>query len=73
VADHGQAYWFDNANGATPLTSATLHALDSLHFVLGEFDAVAAGPVNITRSPSVNVNGVVGRPVLGISAAHTHL
>ncbi|MGQ5259952.1 Gfo/Idh/MocA family protein [Micromonospora sp. ZYX-F-536] len=45
VADPAQAYWFDNANGASPLTSATLHALDPLHVVLGEFDSVAANLV----------------------------
>jgi hypothetical protein len=28
--------------------------------------------VNVTRSSSVNVNGGVGRPVLGISAAYAH-
>lgn len=42
VATASQAYWYDKANGATPLTSPTMHALDPLHFVLGEFDTVAA-------------------------------
>ncbi|NUP32882.1 MAG: Gfo/Idh/MocA family oxidoreductase [Streptomycetaceae bacterium] len=42
VATTGQAYWYDKANGATPLTSPTMHALDPLHFVLGEFDSLAA-------------------------------
>ncbi|MFE9355208.1 Gfo/Idh/MocA family protein [Streptomyces olivaceoviridis] len=41
-ATASQAYWYDKANGATPLTSPTMHALDPLHFVLGEFDTVAA-------------------------------
>ncbi|QFZ78219.1 gfo/Idh/MocA family oxidoreductase [Streptomyces fagopyri] len=45
VATHGQAYWYDRANGATPLTSPTLHALDPLHHVLGEFESVAANLV----------------------------
>lgn len=45
VASHGQAYWFDRSQGATTLTSATLHALDPFHFVLGEFDSVAANLV----------------------------
>jgi predicted dehydrogenase len=44
-AAESQVYWYDNANGATPLTSPTLHALDPLHFVLGEFDTVAANLV----------------------------
>ncbi|MFF4975417.1 Gfo/Idh/MocA family protein [Streptomyces sp. NPDC001083] len=45
VATHRQAYWYDKANGATPLTSPTLHALDPLHHVLGEFESVAANLV----------------------------
>jgi predicted dehydrogenase len=45
VASHRQAYWFDKAAGATALTSAALHALDPLHFVLGEFATVATNLV----------------------------
>ncbi|PWR10149.1 oxidoreductase [Micromonospora acroterricola] len=57
VASHSQAYWFDNANGATPLTSATLHALDPLHFVLGEFDTVAANLVVGRKEATVTEDG----------------
>lgn len=57
VADPSQAYWFDNANGATPLTSATLHALDPLHFILGEFDSVAANLVVGRRQATVATDG----------------
>lgn len=59
VADPSQAYWFDNANGATPLTSATLHALDPLHVVLGEFESVAANLVVGRREASVAGGGTV--------------
>ncbi|QRP43672.1 hypothetical protein [Amycolatopsis sp. FDAARGOS 1241] len=45
VPTRSQAYWSDNTNGASPLTSPTLHALDPLHFVLGECEAVAANLV----------------------------
>jgi predicted dehydrogenase len=45
VPTQRQAYWYDNANGASPLTSAALHALDSLHSVLGEFATVSANLV----------------------------
>ena len=45
VATRRQAYWFDQAAGATALSSAALHALDPLHHVLGEFATVAANLV----------------------------
>ncbi|MFC7710605.1 Gfo/Idh/MocA family protein [Micromonospora lupini] len=57
VASHAQAYWFDNANGATPLTSAALHALDPLHFVLGEFDTIAANLVVGRKEATVTEDG----------------
>ncbi|MEU3979379.1 Gfo/Idh/MocA family oxidoreductase [Streptomyces sp. NPDC026672] len=52
-----QAYWYDRANGATPLTSPTLHALDPLHFVLGEFDSVAANLVVGRKEATVAEDG----------------
>ncbi|MFI5607941.1 Gfo/Idh/MocA family protein [Amycolatopsis sp. NPDC051903] len=59
VPTHGQAYWFDKANGASPLTSPTLHALDPLHFVLGEFDAVAANLVVGRKQARVAEDGTI--------------
>jgi predicted dehydrogenase len=43
--DRAHAYWYDNANGASALTISGLHALDALHFVLGEFESVSANLV----------------------------
>ncbi|MFI7284302.1 Gfo/Idh/MocA family protein [Micromonospora chersina] len=57
VTDPGQAYWFDKANGATPLTSATLHALDPLHFVLGEFESIAANLVVGRKHATIVADG----------------
>jgi len=37
TTDRGHAYWYDDANGATTLTVPTLHALEAVHHVLGEF------------------------------------
>lgn len=52
-----QAYWYDNANGASPLTSAALHALDALHAVLGEFDTVAANLVTGRKEATIAEDG----------------
>ncbi|ATO14162.1 oxidoreductase [Micromonospora sp. WMMA2032] len=57
VANRSQAYWFDNTNGATPLTSATLHALDPVHVVLGEFDKVAANLVVARKETTIAEDG----------------
>ncbi|MFI7607499.1 Gfo/Idh/MocA family protein [Micromonospora sp. NPDC049366] len=57
VAHHGQAYWLDEANGATPLTSPTLHAVDPLHAVLGEFESVTANLVNGRKRATVTEDG----------------
>ncbi|MBF9131227.1 Gfo/Idh/MocA family oxidoreductase [Plantactinospora sp. S1510] len=57
VASHSQAYWFDNSKGATTLTSATLHALDPLHSVLGEFDTVTANLVVGRSEATVTEDG----------------
>ncbi|WFE53170.1 Gfo/Idh/MocA family oxidoreductase [Micromonospora sp. WMMD1155] len=57
VANRSQAYWFDNTNGASPLTSATLHALDPVHFVLGEFDKVAANLVVARKETTIAEDG----------------
>lgn len=52
-----QAYWYDDANGASPLTSPTIHALDPLHFVLGEFDTVLANLVVGRRTATITEDG----------------
>lgn len=57
VATRSQAYWYDNTNGATPLTSAALHALDALHHVLGEFDTLAANLVVGRKHATVTEDG----------------
>jgi predicted dehydrogenase len=57
VASPSQAYWFDEAQGATTLTSAVLHALDPLHHVLGEFDALSANLVRGRTSATVVEDG----------------
>jgi len=46
AATRGQAYWFDEAQGATTLTSAAMHALDPLHHLLGEFTVLSANLVH---------------------------
>ncbi|MEW1649098.1 Gfo/Idh/MocA family oxidoreductase [Streptomyces sp. NPDC091219] len=57
VADASQAYWFDAANGATPLTSAALHALDGLHHVLGDFSTVRANLVTARKHARIVESG----------------
>lgn len=42
VTDHGHAYLFDVANGATLQSVSTLHALDAIAFILGDFATIAA-------------------------------
>ncbi|WP_329380604.1 Gfo/Idh/MocA family protein [Streptomyces sp. NBC_01716] len=37
TTDRGHAYLYDDANGATTLTVPTVHALEAVHQVLGEF------------------------------------
>ncbi|MFC4032044.1 Gfo/Idh/MocA family protein [Streptomyces polygonati] len=56
----GNAYWFDAANGATPLASAATHALDALHSVLGDFASLSANLVSArTEATVVEDGGVV--------------
>jgi predicted dehydrogenase len=57
VATASQAYWFDDAQGATTLTSAVLHALDPLHHVLGEFGSLSANLVRGRTSATVAEDG----------------
>jgi len=42
VTDRAHAYAYDVANGATTLSVSTMHALDALTFVLGDFTDVRA-------------------------------
>jgi predicted dehydrogenase len=51
--DRAHAYWYDNTNGASALTISTLHALDALHFALGEFETVSGNLV--TTRPEVTL------------------
>jgi predicted dehydrogenase len=57
VESLGQAYWFDESQGATTLTSAVLHALDPFHHLLGEFDSLAANLVRSRTSATVVEDG----------------
>lgn len=45
MTDRGHAYVYDAANGATTLTVPTLHALEAVHHVLGEFADLQANLV----------------------------
>ncbi|EIL95383.1 Gfo/Idh/MocA family protein [Rhodanobacter spathiphylli] len=42
VTDRAHAYMFDATNGASTLSVPTLHALEAVNFVLGDFVSVAA-------------------------------
>lgn len=42
TTNRAHAYMFDAANGATTLSVPTMHALDAINFVLGDFASVAA-------------------------------
>ncbi|MEU8080395.1 Gfo/Idh/MocA family oxidoreductase [Catellatospora citrea] len=57
VASHSQAYWFDDSKGANTLTSATMHALDPFHHVLGELDTASANLVVGRREATVTEDG----------------
>jgi predicted dehydrogenase len=57
VESPGQAYWFDEAQGATTLTSAALHALDPLHHLLGEFGFLSANLVRGRTSATLVTDG----------------
>jgi predicted dehydrogenase len=53
ITDRAHAYIFDAANGATTLSVPTLHALEALNYVLGDFDVVAAA--SAVRRPVVRL------------------
>jgi predicted dehydrogenase len=55
ATDRSHAYMFDAANGATTLSVPTLHALDALTFMLGDFVAVSA--TMAVRRPEVQSGG----------------
>jgi predicted dehydrogenase len=58
----GQLYAFDAANGATALTTTTIHALDAIAFVLGEFTSVSAKLATARKTVRVTEDGTE-RPV----------
>jgi predicted dehydrogenase len=49
----GWTYMYDAANGATPLSSSALHALEAVNFALGDFEAVSATLVTGLREVTV--------------------
>lgn len=53
VTDRTHAYWFDAKNGATTLSVPTLHALEAINYVLGDFASVAA--TSAVRRPTVTL------------------
>jgi predicted dehydrogenase len=55
----GNAYWFDRANGATPLTSPAMHALDALHATLGDFSSLTAQLASARSQATVVEDGGV--------------
>ncbi|MFF3754902.1 Gfo/Idh/MocA family protein [Streptomyces sp. NPDC002018] len=59
VDTHRNAYRFDDANGATPLASATLHALDPVFHTLGELTGVGANLVTARKQVRVDEDGSV--------------
>lgn len=67
TSDHAHAYLFDADNGATTLSVPTMHALDALTFVLGEFASISA--TSAIRRPSVRLED--GSDVL--VSAHDHI
>lgn len=52
-----QLYAFDAANGATALTSTTIHAPDAVAFVLGEFRSVSARLATMRKEVRVMEDG----------------
>ncbi|MET7439588.1 Gfo/Idh/MocA family protein [Streptomyces sp. NPDC005496] len=50
-------YWFDNSQGATPLTAAALHAVDALNVTLGEFEHLSSNLVLGRREVAVSDDG----------------
>ena len=74
VATRANAYWFDQANGATTLSVVTMHSWEAVDAVLGDFAAVTAdlvrrrdtvalqgepGSVTVTAPDHVAVSGVL--------------
>jgi predicted dehydrogenase len=56
-------YWYDETQGATPLSGAALHAIDALNVTLGEFDHLSANLVRGRREVTVTDDGNTIVPV----------
>lgn len=56
-------YWYDETQGATPLTAAALHAIDALNVTLGEFDHLSANLVRGRTEVTVTDDGNTVVPV----------
>ncbi|MFF3560919.1 Gfo/Idh/MocA family protein [Streptomyces sp. NPDC002574] len=57
VATRQAAYFYDNANGATPLTSPFSHAVDPLNHILGDFESLTANLVVGRTEARVTADG----------------
>lgn len=56
-------YWFDDSQGATPLSGAALHAIDALNVTLGEFEHLSANLVRGRTEVTVTDDGNTVVPV----------
>ncbi|SDN26804.1 Gfo/Idh/MocA family protein [Streptomyces wuyuanensis] len=57
------SYWYDDTQGATPLSGAALHAIDALNVTLGEFGHLSADLVRGRTEVTVTDNGNTVIPV----------
>lgn len=57
TATRANSYWYDETNGATTLTVPTLHALDAVNHVLGDFTGVTADLVRRRDRVTVTDDG----------------
>ncbi|MEV5385620.1 Gfo/Idh/MocA family oxidoreductase [Streptomyces sp. NPDC052721] len=56
-------YWYDDTQGATPLSGAALHAIDALNVTLGEFEHLSANLVRGRTEVTVTDDGDTVIPV----------
>ncbi|MGW0083124.1 Gfo/Idh/MocA family protein [Streptomyces sp. NPDC003393] len=56
-------YWFDDSQGATPLSGAALHAIDALNVTLGEFQHLSSNLVRGRTEVTVTDDGNAVIPV----------
>lgn len=57
ATDRAHSYWYDNANGVTTLTVPTLHALEAVHHVLGDFCDLDAHLVRTRTEATLTEDG----------------